>query len=153
MNADELYTILLDGPFKFCCAAIGSKVNRVYCTIYDLEEALGRGRRYDWVMLGDILLHTISPLEALASAARRCAGTLVIADDIIGSDDDLPTMAYVAGPIAGSDAAEWWRPNVAWYRQVLARLGFRSVRTVSALDGRIRPGAEPFRKRTLHATR
>jgi tRNA (mo5U34)-methyltransferase len=153
MSVDDLYTILLDGPFKFCCAAIGSTVNRVYSTIYDLEKTLGRERFYDWVMLGDILLHTINPLEALASAAKRCAGTLVIADDIVGTDDDPPAMLYIAGPVQNSDAAEWWRPNVAWYRQALARLGFRGVKTVSALDGRVRPGGERFRKLILHAIR
>lgn len=148
-SPQELHHLLLDGPFQFCRDALGSQVERLYSTIYNLPENLS----YDWVMLGDVLLHTVNPLQALASAARVCHGTLVIADDITGTLEDPPALLYVGGERPEADFGEWWRPNLAWFHQVLKRLGFSSVLTVGYLEGHLWPGGGPYRKRVLQAHR
>jgi hypothetical protein len=104
-------------------------------------------------MLGDILVHSVNPLAALASAAQRCAGELIIADDVVGGEEEPPMLHYIGGNAADSDIAEWWRPNVAWYRQILARLGFRDVQLGASFAGRVRPGGETLHKRVIHARR
>jgi len=152
MSDDELHRILLDGPFRFCHQRLNSRVERVYTTIYELGSALS-GRHFDLVMLGDILVHSINPLEALASAARVCSGDLVIADNILGEESEAPALRYIGGDVAGSDLAEWWRPNLAWFQQVLRRLGFRDIRIGAPFEGRVRPGGETLLKRVIHARR
>jgi tRNA (mo5U34)-methyltransferase len=152
MSEDALYRILLDGPFHFCHQRLGSRVERVYSTIYELGTMLP-GRGFDLVMLGDILLHTVDPLRALASAAGMCDGELIIADDIGDAENDPPAMLYVGGASPDSDMAEWWRPNGAWFRQTLARLGFRQVDIGAPFQGSVRPGGETHQKRIIHAKR
>lgn len=148
----DLHRILLDGPFAFCKKKLNSKVERVYSTIYDLDHAL-QGRKFDLVMLGDILVHTINPLEALATAAGICSGTLFIADDIIGEPDDAPSLTYIGGAEANSDIAEWWRPNLSWYINMLKRLGFTHVEISAPFSGIVRPGGELLPKRVVRAHR
>lgn len=148
----ELHHILLDGPFRFCHARLRSRVERVYSTIYGLGEALGE-QRFDLVMLGDILVHSVDPLAALASAAALCRHELVIADEIIGDEADTPALRYVGGPAADADIAEWWRPNITWYRQVLTRLGFRTIEIGPPFATVVRPGGETLPKRVIHAFR
>lgn len=152
MADDELYDVLLNGPFQFCRDRLRSKVERVYCTIYELEAALPN-RRFDLVMLGDILVHSVDPLRALGQAAAVCANELVIADDIQGDDNEPAALRYVGGSRAESDIAEWWRPNVNWYRQVLARLGFREFEIGHSFETTVRPGGEKLHKRVIHAKR
>jgi O-methyltransferase len=152
LSEADLHRVLLDGPFRFCHDRLGSQVERVYASIHDLGSALP-GRRFDLVMLGDILVHVVDPLHALASAAVVCGGDLIIADDIIGEETDPPALRYVGGAVAGSDMAEWWRPNVAWYRQVLGRLGFGTVVIGAPFTGIVRPGGELLRKRVIRARR
>lgn len=153
MSESDLYNILLDGPFKFCHQVLGSCVQRVYTRIYDLGQQFGPEPRFDLVLLSDVLVHTVDPLHALAAVAGRCKGTLVIADEFVGSPDDPPRLNYVAGAAANSDIAEWWRPNLSWIRMVLSRLGFRTEEAVSAVAGRIRPGGEAYQKQVIHAHR
>ena len=153
MSVSALHRVLLDGPFRFCHERLGSRVERVYSTVYEIGATIGEAARFDAVMLGDILVHTIDPLSALASAASVCGGTLTIAGEVIGSSDDPPAIRYVGGDIAGSDLAEWWRPNLSWFQQVLTRLGFREIETSPIIQGRVRPGGEVFQKRIIWARR
>src|SRR5580704_13953642 len=76
----ELYRCLLDGPFHFCKERLGSRVERCYSTIYDLSaEKTGVPEGFDLVFVGDVLLHTLYPLRALAALAPLCKSTLVLA--------------------------------------------------------------------------
>ena len=144
-----IYIALIDGPFQFCRSVLASRITRRYAEIYDLPRLFGSSRRFDVVMLGDILLHLIDPLRALASAASICAGTLVIAQTI--SHEGTPLMRWIATP--DDDTAEWWQPSLGWFRAILQRLGFRSVDVVGQFHGRIRPGGESFNKTVIHARR
>ena len=83
------YIILLDGPFRFCLNRRGAKIERLYAAIFDLPDGPLRDRRFDLAMLGDILIHTIDPLTALASAATLCQGTLLIAQPLYNTADAL----------------------------------------------------------------
>ncbi|RVT98684.1 hypothetical protein EOD42_00800 [Rhodovarius crocodyli] len=145
----ELHHWLLDGPFRFCHRVIGSRVKRRYTTIYDTPELLAEGGPFDLVMLGDILLHLIDPLHALAAAARVCSGTLVISQDL--SEDGPPRMVFTGGASTEEDPGAWWSPNLAWFQLMLPRLGFEPPEVKGDFVGHVNPGGEPFHKTVLHA--
>jgi tRNA (mo5U34)-methyltransferase len=149
----EMYRMFLDGPFHFCHQILGSKVQRCYSRIYDLSEENTGGGQFDLVYLGDVLLHTINPLQALAAVARLCRGTLVLSQTMDNSPDGVPAMHYVGGEEAGKDAISWWLPNRPCMEQMLRKLGFRTVEVVGANDGWVRPSCYFYTRTVLHARR
>jgi len=106
----QLYFYLLEGPFEFCRKLLNSPVERVLSTVYDLSEAK-LGEKFDLVFLGDILLHTLYPLQALAAVAPLCRGTLVLSQMVPDDPNEKPAMLYVGGDSPSSDEVSWWLPN------------------------------------------
>ena len=153
LSAQQLYQILLDDPFWFCHRILNSKVTRAYSTIYDLPVKLAPTKPFDLVLIGDILLHTIDPLHALASASKICGETLVIVQEMAPSENERPAMYYVGGTTPDSDEVQWWHPNFPWLKQILKRLGFARIELAGHVRGHIRPGGEPFEKHVIHAHR
>jgi tRNA (mo5U34)-methyltransferase len=152
-SAAEMHHYLLDAPFRLCARLLGSRVERRYSTIYDLSaERLGRAG-FDLVFLGDILVHTLRPLDALVAAARLCRGTLVIAQEMPGTFNDAPAMLYRGGENPGEDDICWWLPNEACFRQLLKKLGFADVLAVGNNEGLLRPAGFKYSRRILHARR
>lgn len=138
-----------DGAFKLCHKILGSKVERRYSNIYDLsKENLGRDD-FDLVFLGDILIHTIYPLKALAAVTPLCQGTLVISQDI--PEGSYPAMVYIGGDKGGEDKSSWWKPNRLCFEQMLKKLGFREGTVVGEHSGFIRPDMAPYKRSIIHA--
>src|SRR5438132_4336146 len=81
-TVEELQYFLLDGPFEFCRKALNSKIRRCHSTIYDLSAQKLGVDAFDLIFVGDVLLHTFSPLRALASLAPLCRGTLIVSSDL-----------------------------------------------------------------------
>ncbi len=89
-TAEELYLYLLEGPFRFCQKLLESKVERCYSSVYDLApESVGT---FDYVFLGDILVHTLNPLQALAAVAPLCNKTLILSQVMPDAGDGKPVM-------------------------------------------------------------
>src|SRR5215831_9251500 len=109
-TAEQLYFNLLEGPFEFCRKLLHAPVERCYSTVYDLSENK-LGRTFDLVFMGDILLHTLNPLEALAAVAPLCRGTLVLSQTVPDEPGERPAMHYVGGDSPRSDEVSWWLPN------------------------------------------
>jgi tRNA (mo5U34)-methyltransferase len=152
-SAAELHHYLLDAPFRLCAGLLNSRVERRYCTVYDLSpERLGRPS-FDLVFLGDILVHTLRPFDALVAAARLCRGTLIVAQEMPGSPEDPPAMIYRGGEKTGEDDICWWLPNEACFSQLLKKLGFASVGAVGNNNGMLRPAGHWFSRRILQAKR
>lgn len=149
---EELHHLLLDGPFKFCHRVLKSRVQRCYSTIYDLsKEKVGRDG-FDLVFLGDILVHTLYPLKALAAVASLCRGTLIISQHLPKTLEFQPAMFYLAGDKLGEDAATWWLPNTSCFEQILKKLGFNEV-VVGSYSGFLRPVGIPYERAVIHATK
>jgi 2-polyprenyl-3-methyl-5-hydroxy-6-metoxy-1,4-benzoquinol methylase len=153
---EELIQNHTDGPFMFCRKLLGSKVERRYGRIYDFSpEVLGRSD-YDLVFIGDVLIHTINPLQALTTAAQFCRGTLVIAQEIAAEPPNAqPALHYIGGDMPGKDKffASWWLPNFSWFVQILRRLRFRDVRVVGRNVGYFRPDGWRYDRTVIHAVR
>lgn len=152
-SAEEMYRYLLEAPFRLCERLLGSHVERRYSTIYDLSpESLGRAG-FDLVFLGDILVHTLRPMDALIAAASVCRGTLVIAQEMPGAFNDAPAMLYRGGENPAEDDICWWLPNEACFRQLLKKLGFADVAVVGHNEGMLRPAGFWYSRSILHADR
>jgi tRNA (mo5U34)-methyltransferase len=149
-TADELYFYLLEGPFEFCRKLLGAQVERCYSTVYELSEAR-LGTKFDLVFMGDILVHTLNPLQALAAVAPVCRGTLVLSQIMPKDGGAKPAMLYVGGDTPGADEVSWWLPNQACLVELLKKLGFRSVTEVGRNRGVLRPSGYVYDRPILHA--
>lgn len=134
-TAAEFYHYFLDGPFKLCHEALGSRVERMYSSIYDIPETELGSRSFDLVFLGDVLLHLLHPFKALTAVAPLCQGTLVLSQHMPTGSRSQPAMLYVGGDTPGYDLASWWVPNRACFEQILRKLGFRAVKEVGRNTG------------------
>ncbi len=149
---DEIYFLLLDGPFRFCRKVLGSRVKRCYSNIYDLSPQK-TGGDFDLVFIGDVLIHTLYPLKALAATARLCRRTLVLSQALPTGPDTPPAMFYVGGDRPGEDEVSWFRPNFSCFEQILKKLGFRQVSRVAHHTGVVKPGGAHYKRVVIHADR
>ena len=132
LSADQLYFYLLEGPFEFCRKRLGLPIERCYSTIYGLTDA-NTGGAFDLVFLGDILLHTLHPLQALCAVAPLCRGSLMVAQTIPDAPDDQAAFQYVGGDSPDSDEVSWWLPNKPCMVSLLKKLGFARVEDVGRI--------------------
>jgi tRNA (mo5U34)-methyltransferase len=152
-DAAQLYRYLLEGPFEFCRKLLNSRVERCYSTVYELSPAnLGPGG-FDLIFMGDILLHTLHPLQAMAAVAPLCRGSLVIAQVMPEAPDGRPAIHYVGGDDLYSDEISWWWPNQPCLAQLLKKLGFREVTAVGSHRGALRPSGHPYDRAILRAVK
>lgn len=151
-TAEQLYFYLLEGPFSICRKLLDLPVERHLSTVYDLSE-VSLGRKFDLVFLGDILLHTLYPLRALAAVAPLCIGTLVLSQMMPEEPNELPSMLYVGGDSADSDEVSWWLPNKSCMVQLLKKLGFHSVTEIGRNKGVLRPSGYAYDRAILRAVR
>lgn len=150
---EKIHRTHLHGPFDFCHKRLHSRVKRCYSPIYELSrEKLGRDD-FDLAFIGDVLLHTINPLQALAAVASVCGGTLIVAQVLPGIPESPPMMQYVGGDKPGEDEVSWWWPNRACFEQILRKLGFKEVGLAGYHTGQVRPGGSSFKRAVIHAKR
>jgi SAM-dependent methyltransferase len=150
-TAGELYHYLLEAPFELCRKLLHSQVERHFCTVYELSPRRLGIPAFDWVLMGDILLHTINPLGALASAASLCRGVLVLSQDMPEAPDGEPAMHYLGGEDPVEDQVSWWLPNRICLVQLLKKLGFRDVVEVGHHSGIQRPFGYEYNRTVVHA--
>lgn len=152
-TAEELYRCLLYEPFEFCRKLLSSRVERRFTTVYELPKAAPEIGTFDLVFMGDILLHTINPLEALAAVAPLTRGTLVLSQAMPETKDEQPAMLYGGGEDPVFDHISWWLPNKRCFEQVLRKLGFREVIEVGRHAGVHRPFGYTYERPILHAVK
>ena len=152
-SVEEVQHFHLDGPFDFCRKLLHSQVRRCHSTIYDLSpEKLGTAG-FDLVYVGDVLLHTVSPFEALARVAPLVRGTLIIAQGLPEVAGDMPVMQWAGGDSPTCDSRTWFHPNKACLTQMLTRLGFTTVTEVGRHQGVLRRAWGVYDRSIIHATK
>jgi tRNA (mo5U34)-methyltransferase len=148
----DLYWYLLEGPFRFCRDRLGSRVERCYSTIYDLTlERTGVREGFDLVFLGDVLIHTLYPLKALAALAPLCRGTLVFGGVLPEGPQEPPAMIYIGGSSPADDEVAWWHPNLSCLTQLLSKLGFAQMENAGFHRGILYPSGYQFERVILRA--
>jgi tRNA (mo5U34)-methyltransferase len=117
-----------EGPrgagFRIAHEALGSKVERVVCNLYDADPAfLGT---FDFVFCGMVVIHLRDQLLALERIARLCRGTFISAEEPDRLLDRLPFPAsrYRADR---DKAVVYWMPNRRGWRAMLTTAGFDQV--------------------------
>ena len=148
----DLYWYLLEGPFRFCRERLGSRVERCYSTVYDLSlERTGVREGFDYVFFGDVLIHTLYPLKALASLTQLCRGTLLFAGVLPDAPQEPAAMIYIGGDNLAGDEVAWWHPNLSCLVQMLRKLGFATVEQTGFHRGILRPAGFPFERVIIRA--
>jgi 2-polyprenyl-3-methyl-5-hydroxy-6-metoxy-1,4-benzoquinol methylase len=107
--------------FEFAHRALGSNVQRIDTTVYDLSpDAVGR---FDFVFLGDLLLHLRDPVRALAAIRDVLDGELLVSDVV----SMALTLFHPIRPTARFEIRykpRWWVPNTAGLRAIVAAAGY-----------------------------
>jgi 2-polyprenyl-3-methyl-5-hydroxy-6-metoxy-1,4-benzoquinol methylase len=148
---EEVYHRHLDGPFLFCRQMLGSKVQRCYSTINDLTPAkLGRSS-FDLIFLGDVLVHLFSPLKALDVLAPLCRGTLVVTNEVNRLQAEGAVMHLLCSGQQRNSSRAWWMANDACLREMLQRVGFRSVSVVGQHAGCTSNYGFDYNRLVIHA--
>lgn len=153
MSSGQTYFYHLDGPFQFCYRQLNSKVDRVYSTIYDLKQSAISGKTFDYVLLGDVLVHLFNPVEALAVAASFTHGKLIVSQLLPDVATEEPILHYVGGENLDQDDLCWFLPNLPFFQQFSRKLGFRSLEETGRNSGFLRPSGYAFDRSILVATR
>jgi SAM-dependent methyltransferase len=114
--------------FAIAAEALGSKVRRVECNVYDLDAG-AIGGTVDFAFLGAMLLHVRDPVRALEAVRGVLApgGRLTILEPI----DPWLSLLSPRRPAARFQANEtdfnWWAANVACLEAWLRAAGFTRV--------------------------
>lgn len=126
--------------FRLAAEALGSRVDRVVCNVYDLDrEAIGGP--VDLVFSGAILLHLRDPVRAL----ERIRSVLAPGGEVRLMEPLAVALTLVAPrrPLARFSAADsefnWWQANFAGLRGFCLAAGFTEVRRLALL----RPPSSP----------
>ena len=110
-----------DLRFALAHEALGSRVERVPLSAYDLSPELGR---FDFVFCGDLLLHVKDPMTVLENIHAVCRGSAVIVNPI-------KKFRFNEGrPLAELDGIgrfEWWVTNLAGLVRMVEAAGFARV--------------------------
>ena len=105
--------------------ALGSRVERLACSVYDLDPSIHG--RFDVVFCGTLLIHVRDPVRALERMREVCDGELVLVEcvdaflDLVGRRVPCARLAPVPG--------QWWRVNTAGLIRALDVAGFDVLST------------------------
>lgn len=112
--------------FKVAHEIIGSEVDRVDLSVYDLSpDTVGT---FDFAFLGSLLLHLRDPVRALDALRTVVTGEAVIADTV----DAIPSLLRPRTPsvrLEGVRRPWWWIPNRAAFHQMVRSAGFEILET------------------------
>jgi tRNA (mo5U34)-methyltransferase len=126
--------------FKLAHELLGSKVQRVTTSVYDLDpDVIGT---FDFAYLGTMLLHLRDPIGALMAVRKVLTGPLLLNDSITPSRRFRPSAA--SARLQSLDGPFWWMPNEAGLQRYVEAAGFRMldgpVKHTLSIDPRQTPG-------------
>lgn len=135
-DVDRRFERYLHDTLAFAIDARGSRVERRFKSIYDLDEA--EDGRFDLVLCASVLLHVSDPLRALAGlrrVTREMAIVCTAADPDAG--DGQPRALFWGSP----NGQTFWVPNLPCFERLALTAGFARVEHVStffltSVDGR-----------------
>lgn len=144
----EAWGLELGRGFRLAADALGSKVQRVVCDVYELEPDR-IGGPVDFAFIGSLLLHLRDPVRALerVRATLRPGGELRLMEPVsLGL-----TLRSPRRPVARFQPTEtsfnWWYPNVAALRAWLLAAGFEAPQRLAFM----RPPSEPRMRQSYAA--
>lgn len=110
--------------FEAARAALGSRVERVYRSVYDLDpEELGT---FDLAVVGTLLLHLRDPVRALRALHGCVRGRLIVNDVVAAGLASLSRRPLAE--LLMRDGPFWWVVNPAGLQRMAEAAGFRVLR-------------------------
>ncbi len=122
--------------FALAKRALGSNVERVVLSAYELSPALGA---FDFVFCGDLLLHLKDPITPVERIRSVCAGSAVIANVI--TRFRLNEKRALA-ELDGIDGFVWWTTNLAGLVRIVRAAGFAHVEAEEPFELPFRTGGD-----------
>jgi tRNA (mo5U34)-methyltransferase len=126
-RVDERNESYLHGALKFAIVARGSRVEQVFCNVYDLDPSTHG--TFDLVFCGSLLIHLSDPLRALYAIRGVTKGHAIVATTIDPSR--LRRRVPRARFFGRHDGQTFWAPNMACLEAWARAAGFASTRRVS----------------------
>ena len=114
--------------FAIAKDALGSSVERVILSAYDLSPALGE---FDFVFCGDLLLHLKDPITPVENIRSVCTGSAVIVNVI--KRFRLRERQPMAD-LDGIDTFTWWTTNLAGLVRIVRAAGFAQVEAAKPFE-------------------
>ena len=107
--------------FELVRRALGSNVERVLLSAYDLSPAIGT---FDFVFCGDLLLHLKDPITPVERIRSVCTGSAVIVNTIkrFRFNERRPLAE-----LDGIENFEWWVTNLEGLVRLVRAAGFARV--------------------------
>jgi tRNA (mo5U34)-methyltransferase len=111
--------------FDLAKEALGSKVERVHCNLYEATPEY-LGGTFDLVFMGFVLIHLRDQLLALERLATVCHGDFIFADeyDRLAELVPFPVSRYRADREA---AVVFWLPAAKTWKRMIRTAGFDEV--------------------------
>ncbi len=124
--------------FRIAHEALGSKVEHRICSVYDLSpENVGT---FDFVNLGDLLLHLRDPQLALQRIASVCRGTFWMAEVFLPALEGFGDRRLSQfSPWLPSFT--WWLPSTNTLRAMMAVAGFTDVEELDRFTLKTKDGS------------
>jgi SAM-dependent methyltransferase len=111
--------------FALVSEATGLEVERVDGSVYDLDPAeLGT---FDFVFMGNVLLHLSDPARALRAVRGVTDGQLLSYEMVLLRLSLLRPRRPMA-QLWHTNDARWWTPNIAGHRRLVIAAGFEIER-------------------------
>jgi 2-polyprenyl-3-methyl-5-hydroxy-6-metoxy-1,4-benzoquinol methylase len=123
--------------FEIARNAFGLDVERVSMNLYDLSsESLGK---FDFVFMGNVLLHLSDPGRAL-KGARSITDGHFLSFETISMTLTLTRPRTACAALSETDGARWWTPNAKAHRRLLRAADFEIVDAKFPLWQQFGPG-------------
>ncbi len=134
--------------FEAVGAATGLEVRRLDLDVYDVSPETVDGT-YDFVFMGNILLHVSDPARVLRNV-RSVTGGAFLCLETIAMSLTLTRPFTAAAQLGTGHDPRWWTPNLRAHRRLLEATGFSIVESRFPLfqpfgrGTRRRPGRPPW---------
>ena len=115
--------------FELARRALGSGVADLEVDVLDLSPE-SVGGTFDVVLFLGVLYHMRHPLLALERVASVTGDLLVLETHVERLPLRRPVAAFYPGRELNDDATNWWGPNLAGVRAMLAAVGFTRIELV-----------------------
>lgn len=131
--------------FRLAHGILGSRVERIACSIYDLEpERVGGG--VDYALIGALLLHLRDPVKGLerVHSVLFPGGRLLIVEPFSPFLSLIPRRVALARLRALETNYTWWLPNIVGLHHMLRLGGFGELERKAIFRPRTRDGRGPW---------
>ena len=128
-DVDRVLDEQKDRRFELAHGALGSKVEKVHRSVYDLDTDLGQ---FDLIFCGDLLAHLKDPVSAFQGMHRVCRGSTVVCNPVYRFG--WFTRGQPLARFDGLDEFEWWRLTEAAMERMALAVGFSPVEVGRRFD-------------------